>query len=291
MYQVKKPSYAQHCSLCLAIATTTSPATPTTMHPASSCQLHTSRLHRGMSIVPLQARDHTVTTSSVHMQAVEGAKKEKVREPVPDEQLANLKQTLSRAHAAQREYSTFTQEQVREGGEGERARACCVWHLAWCACALLNSGCAAHLCLLNLGMRVCMCMRVCPPLPTHPPASLQRLPICVLTPDWLPLPSSLTTQVDKIFKECALAANAARIPLAKMAVEETRMGVVEDKVGFNCLHICSFTHFMHYTCALCMFVSGGDLHGHKETCADSPHPLPLCVHPSSSPSHDHAHMP
>lgn len=29
---------------------------------------------------------------------------------------------------------------------------------------------------------------------------------------------------------CAEAANAARIPLAKMAVEETRMGVVEDKV-------------------------------------------------------------
>ena len=30
-------------------------------------------------------------------------------------------------------------------------------------------------------------------------------------------------QVDKIFKAAALAANSARIPLAKMAVEETRM--------------------------------------------------------------------
>lgn len=37
-------------------------------------------------------------------------------------------------------------------------------------------------------------------------------------------------QVDVIFKAAALAANQARIPLAKMAVEETRMGVVEDKV-------------------------------------------------------------
>lgn len=40
-------------------------------------------------------------------------------------------------------------------------------------------------------------------------------------------------QVDKIFKEAALAANAARIPLAKMAVEETGMGLVEDKVIKN----------------------------------------------------------
>ncbi len=40
-------------------------------------------------------------------------------------------------------------------------------------------------------------------------------------------------QVDKIFFEAALAANKARIPLAKMAVEETGMGVVEDKVIKN----------------------------------------------------------
>ncbi len=37
-------------------------------------------------------------------------------------------------------------------------------------------------------------------------------------------------QVDKIFFAAAMAANKARIPLAKMAVEETGMGVVEDKV-------------------------------------------------------------
>lgn len=39
--------------------------------------------------------------------------------------------------------------------------------------------------------------------------------------------------VDKIFREASLAANAARIHLAKMAVEETRMGILEDKVIKN----------------------------------------------------------
>lgn len=38
---------------------------------------------------------------------------------------------------------------------------------------------------------------------------------------------------DKIFRAVALAANNLRIPLAKMAVEETGMGVVEDKVIKN----------------------------------------------------------
>lgn len=40
-------------------------------------------------------------------------------------------------------------------------------------------------------------------------------------------------QVDRIFLAAAIAANKARIPLAKMAVEETGMGVVEDKVIKN----------------------------------------------------------
>ena len=40
-------------------------------------------------------------------------------------------------------------------------------------------------------------------------------------------------KVDAIFKASAIAANQARIPLAKMAVEETGMGVVEDKVIKN----------------------------------------------------------
>ena len=40
-------------------------------------------------------------------------------------------------------------------------------------------------------------------------------------------------QVDKIFFAAAMAANKARIPLAKLAVAETGMGVVEDKVIKN----------------------------------------------------------
>ncbi|MEI7474397.1 MAG: bifunctional acetaldehyde-CoA/alcohol dehydrogenase [bacterium] len=40
-------------------------------------------------------------------------------------------------------------------------------------------------------------------------------------------------KVDEIFRKAALVANAARITLAKMAVEETGMGIVEDKVIKN----------------------------------------------------------
>ena len=40
-------------------------------------------------------------------------------------------------------------------------------------------------------------------------------------------------QVDRIFFAAAMAANKARIPLAKMAVEETGMGLVEDKIIKN----------------------------------------------------------
>ena len=40
-------------------------------------------------------------------------------------------------------------------------------------------------------------------------------------------------QVDNIFYEAAMAANKMRIPLAKMAVEETQRGVLEDKIIKN----------------------------------------------------------
>ena len=40
-------------------------------------------------------------------------------------------------------------------------------------------------------------------------------------------------KVDEIFKQAAMAANSERISLAKMAVEETGMGIVEDKVIKN----------------------------------------------------------
>jgi acetaldehyde dehydrogenase/alcohol dehydrogenase len=40
-------------------------------------------------------------------------------------------------------------------------------------------------------------------------------------------------QVDQIFLAMAVAADKARIPLAKMAVRDTGMGIVEDKVIKN----------------------------------------------------------
>lgn len=40
-------------------------------------------------------------------------------------------------------------------------------------------------------------------------------------------------QVDKIFRAAALAAADSRIPLAKLAVEESGMGIIEDKVIKN----------------------------------------------------------
>jgi len=40
-------------------------------------------------------------------------------------------------------------------------------------------------------------------------------------------------QVDRIFHKAALAANSERIPLAKLAVQETGMSIVEDKVIKN----------------------------------------------------------
>ena len=40
-------------------------------------------------------------------------------------------------------------------------------------------------------------------------------------------------QVDEIFRRVSLKASSMRIPLAKMAVEETGMGVLEDKIMKN----------------------------------------------------------
>ncbi len=51
-------------------------------------------------------------------------------------------------------------------------------------------------------------------------------------------------QVDKIFRAAALAANEERIPLAKMAVAETGMGVIEDKVIKN--HFASESVYNRY---------------------------------------------
>ena len=47
-------------------------------------------------------------------------------------------------------------------------------------------------------------------------------------------------QVNAIFKAAAAAADKARIPLARMAVEDTGMGVMEDKIIKN--------HFSYSSC-------------------------------------------
>ena len=56
-------------------------------------------------------------------------------------------------------------------------------------------------------------------------------------------------QVDKIFKAAATAADKARIPLARMAIEETGMGVLEDKIIKN--HFASeYKHKNVKTCGI-----------------------------------------
>ncbi|MDR1784217.1 MAG: bifunctional acetaldehyde-CoA/alcohol dehydrogenase [Endomicrobium sp.] len=61
-------------------------------------------------------------------------------------------------------------------------------------------------------------------------------------------------QVDKIFKAAAMAANHARIFLAKMAVEETGMGIVEDKVIKN--HFASeYIYNKHKNAKTCGIIS------------------------------------
>jgi len=69
-------------------------------------------------------------------------------------------------------------------------------------------------------------------------------------------------KVDKIFREAALAANRARIPLARMAVEETRMGIVEDKVIKN--HFASeYIYNKHKNAKTCGIISEDKINGTK----------------------------
>lgn len=69
-------------------------------------------------------------------------------------------------------------------------------------------------------------------------------------------------QVDKIFRAASLAANKARIPLAKMAVEETGMGVVEDKIIKN--HFASeYIYNKHKNAKTCSVISEDKANGTK----------------------------
>ena len=69
-------------------------------------------------------------------------------------------------------------------------------------------------------------------------------------------------KIDKIFREAALAANRQRIPLAKMAVEETGMGIVEDKVIKN--HFASeYIYNKHKNAKTCGIISQDKANGTK----------------------------
>lgn len=69
-------------------------------------------------------------------------------------------------------------------------------------------------------------------------------------------------KVDAIFRAASLAANRARIPLAKMAVEETGMGIVEDKVIKN--HFASeYIYNKHKNAKTCGIISEDKTNGTK----------------------------
>ncbi len=70
-------------------------------------------------------------------------------------------------------------------------------------------------------------------------------------------------QVDHIFTAAALAANKARIPLAKLAVEETGMGVVEDKVIKN--HFAAeYIYHAYRDCRTCGIIEEDSSYGIKK---------------------------
>lgn len=69
-------------------------------------------------------------------------------------------------------------------------------------------------------------------------------------------------KIDRIFKAASQAANKARIPLAKMAVAETQMGIVEDKVIKN--HFASeYIYNKHKDAKTCGVISEDTVNGIK----------------------------
>ncbi len=70
-------------------------------------------------------------------------------------------------------------------------------------------------------------------------------------------------QVDKIFTAAAIAANQARIPLAKMAVEETGMGIVEDKVIKN-HYACEYIYNAYRDTKTCGVIEEDSAYGTKK---------------------------
>ena len=73
-------------------------------------------------------------------------------------------------------------------------------------------------------------------------------------------------QVDAIFHNAAAAATANRIPLAKMAVEETGMGVLEDKVIKN--HFASeYIYNQYKDSKTCGIIEDDPVSGYREIAA------------------------
>ena len=69
-------------------------------------------------------------------------------------------------------------------------------------------------------------------------------------------------QVDAIFKAAAVAADKARIPLAKMAVKDTGMGIVEDKIIKN--HFASeYIYNKHKNAKTCGIIEEDKINGTK----------------------------
>ena len=70
-------------------------------------------------------------------------------------------------------------------------------------------------------------------------------------------------EVDKIFKAAAIAANKARIPLAKLATEETKMGVIEDKVIKN-HYAAEYVYNKYRNSKTCGIIEEDDAYGIKK---------------------------
>ena len=88
-------------------------------------------------------------------------------------------------------------------------------------------------------------------------------------------------QVDKIFYEAAMAANKARIPLAKMAVTETGMGVMEDKVIKN--HYASeYIYNKYKSMKTCDVIEEDDAFGFKKVA--EPMGIVAAVIPTTNPT-------
>ena len=88
-------------------------------------------------------------------------------------------------------------------------------------------------------------------------------------------------QVDKIFKAAATAADKARIPLAKMAVEETGMGVVEDKVIKN-HYAAEYIYNAYKNTKTCGVIEDDPVYGIKKIA--EPIGLIAAVNPTTNPT-------